>query len=101
MHPILLYLLVCLGSGVMGMISCAFLYTVNWLLTPRTGTSIETTFLIAGLLGVGLIATGRILDIPALAAAGGLLCSWIVLPVLVIPPLLIWQFIAWCRGVDL
>ena len=97
MHPVIQYILGCLGAVVIGAASAAIVFSISWVLNRWTGMRIEMTFALAGLFGLALMFAGNMLGSRALSAASILLCGWIVLPILLIPPIMIWRFVAWCR----
>src|SRR5688500_8698127 len=96
MHPALQYILACLGAGVIGLLSAAAVFSLACFLNRRAGARLETTFAFVGLVGLGMMFVGGALESRILSAASVLLWGWIVLPILLIPPLLLWRLVARC-----
>ena len=97
MHPVLQYIIACVVVGVIGVLSACTVFALWWLLGRRTGMRLDLAFLLAAPIGFAGTLAGEALDIRLLAVAPALLWGWVVLPVLVLPPLLLWRLAAWCR----
>jgi hypothetical protein len=95
MHPVLLYILAYLGASAIGVISAVTIFGICWLTNRFVETRIESAFLILGLIGLTLALTGQFLDNRLLVAASLVLWGWTVLPILILPPFLLWQLVAW------
>src|SRR5262245_18717595 len=95
MHPVFLYILAYLGASVIGVISAATVFGIGWLFNRYAGTRIESAFLISGLIGLTLALTGQVLDNRILVAASMVFWGWVVIPILIIPPFVIWQLVSW------
>jgi hypothetical protein len=96
MHPVLQYLLGCLGAALIGFLSASFVVLIWWFLNRRASARLELVFSLAGLLGMLMTAAGEATGHGYIAAAGGLLWGWTVLPVLLLPTFFVWRLIVWC-----
>jgi hypothetical protein len=97
MHPALLYILGWLGGVVIGVLSAAIIVGVWWLLRRRYEVRLEMVFAVCGVVGFATMFVGKTLDSRALSAASVALWGWVIVPIVVIPVILLWRAIAWCR----
>jgi hypothetical protein len=96
---VLQYCLGCAAAGVIGVLSAAVVGLIAWLLPRRGGFRVEMTFGAAGLVGLAMMFGGTVLRSRALCAASVLLWGWLVLPILLIPLVLAWRLVGWCRRI--
>ena len=61
------------------------------------GVRMEMAFAICALIGGAVMWLGVAIDRPVLSASSLLLCGWVSIPILVLPPLMLWRLIATCR----
>lgn len=97
MHPVLQYILGCLGALLIGSISAVFVVLVGRLVNRKGGTRLEIVFSLSAIAGFALFAVGRSIESRALSASSVLLWGWVVLPILLIPPILLWRLVGWLR----
>ena len=95
MHPLIQILLVVLVAGLTGVLSATIVYYINSLLFRRAGTRLETTFGIAGLVGVAMYFVGNAVGSRSLAAFSIAMWGWVILPVVLVPALILWNVGIW------
>jgi len=95
MHPLIQIILVVLVAGMTGVVSATIVYYINLLLFRRAGSRLETTFGIAGLVGVAMYFLGNAVGSRWLAAFSIVLWGWVILPVVLIPALILWNIGVW------
>jgi hypothetical protein len=94
MHATLFTISACLAVAAMGCGSAALVW-VACLWFRCAGTRRELMFGYAAIIGIGLLLVGKGFNIPVLSAGSVLLWGWLVLPVVLIPPVVAWQGLAW------
>jgi hypothetical protein len=97
MHPVLQYILACLVAGAIGVSSAAVVFALWWLLRRHAGIRLEMTFAFSRSIGFAVMWAGIAIDSRVLSAASIVLWGWMVLPILVTPPLLLSRVVTWCR----
>jgi hypothetical protein len=95
MHSLIQIILVVLVAGTTGVVSATIVYYINSLLFRRAGSRLETTFGIAGLVGVAMYFVGNAIGIQWLAVFSIALWGWVVLPVVLIPAMILWNIGVW------
>ena len=95
MHPMIQIILVILVAGMTGVLSATIVYTINSLFFRRAGSRLETTFGIAGLIGVAMYLVANAVGSRGLAVFSIVLWGWVILPVVLIPVLILWNIGVW------
>jgi hypothetical protein len=99
MHLVFQIILAFLGAGLVGGVSAAFVLLIAQVFGRGRvrGTRLEMTFGVAGLVGFALMLIGKMVGSRLLAAASALLVGWVVLPIFLLPIVMGWRLVVWCR----
>ena len=95
MHPLIQIILVVLVAVMTGVLSATIVFYINSLLFRRAGSRLETTFAIAGLIGVAMYFVGNAVGSRWLEVFSIVLWGWVILPVVLIPVLILWNIGVW------